>query len=149
MSQSKAIGQSKATAHVTGQPKAESQSGSGLPRLHKVLAAAGVASRRAAEEMIARGRVQVDGVVVREMGVRVDPDNAVIHVDGMRLELRSDVEHLALNKPRGVHSTMSDDRGRPCVGDYVADRAQRLFHVGRLDADTEGLLLLTNDGELA
>jgi len=99
--------------------------------------------------MIARGRVQVDGVVVREMGVRVDPDNAVIHVDGMRLELRSDVEHLALNKPRGVHSTMSDDRGRPCVGDYVADRAQRLFHVGRLDADTEGLILLTNDGDLA
>ncbi len=127
-------------------PEVKSQS---LPRLHKVLAQAGVASRRAAEEMIARGRVQVDGAVVREMGVRVDPEQAVIHVDGMRLELRSDVEHLALNKPRGVHSTMSDDRGRPCVGDYVADRAQRLFHVGRLDADTEGLLLLTNDGELA
>jgi 23S rRNA pseudouridine2605 synthase len=138
---------------MTSQPEAMSEtvseSASGQPRLHKVLAQAGVASRRAAEEMIARGRVQVDGVVVREMGVRVDPENAVIHVDGMRLELRSDVEHLALNKPRGVHSTMSDDRGRPCVGDYVADRAQRLFHVGRLDADTEGLLLLTNDGELA
>lgn len=118
-------------------------------RLQKVLAQAGVASRRAAEEMIARGRVQVDGVVVREMGVRVNPEQAVIHVDGMRLELRSDVVHLALNKPRGVHSTMSDDRGRPCVGDYVAERAQRLFHVGRLDADTEGLLLLTNDGEFA
>ncbi|MGH4024278.1 MAG: pseudouridine synthase [Pseudonocardiaceae bacterium] len=118
-------------------------------RLQKVLAQAGVASRRAAEEMIAQGRVQVDGAVVREMGVRVDPENAVIHVDGMRLELRSDVLHLALNKPRGVHSTMSDDRGRPCVGDYVADRPQRLFHIGRLDADTEGLLLLTNDGELA
>jgi 23S rRNA pseudouridine2605 synthase len=122
---------------------------SALPRLHKVLAQAGVASRRAAEEMIARGRVQVNGVVVREMGVRVDPERAVIHVDGMRLEVRPHIEHLALNKPRGVHSTMSDDRGRPCVGDYVADRAQRLFHVGRLDADTEGLLLLTNDGELA
>lgn len=118
-------------------------------RLQKVLARAGVASRRGAEEMIAHGRVQVDGTVVREMGVRVDPEYAVIHVDGMRLELRSDVVHLALNKPRGVHSTMSDDRGRPCVGDYVAQRAQRLFHVGRLDADTEGLLLLTNDGELA
>jgi 23S rRNA pseudouridine2605 synthase len=142
------MARSKVTAQVN-QSKAEPQPASGLPRLHKVLAAAGVASRRAAEEMIARGRVQVDGVVVREMGVRVDPDNAVIHVDGMRLELRSDVEHLALNKPRGVHSTMSDDRGRPCVGDYVADRAQRLFHVGRLDADTEGLLLLTNDGDLA
>ncbi len=129
-------------------PSDESPTTSQL-RLQKVLAQAGVASRRAAEEMIARGRVQVDGVVVREMGVRVDPERAVIHVDGMRLELRSDVVHLALNKPRGVHSTMSDDRDRPCVGDYVADRAQRLFHVGRLDADTEGLLLLTNDGELA
>ncbi|MGH3913976.1 MAG: pseudouridine synthase [Pseudonocardiaceae bacterium] len=118
-------------------------------RLQKVLAQAGVASRRAAEEMIARGRVQVDGAVVREMGVRVDPEQVVIHVDGMRLELRADVVHLALNKPRGVHSTMADDRGRPCVGDYVAQRAQRLFHVGRLDTDTEGLLLLTNDGELA
>ncbi|MGH3939323.1 MAG: pseudouridine synthase [Pseudonocardiaceae bacterium] len=118
-------------------------------RLQKVLAQAGVASRRAAEEMIARGRVQVDGAVVRQMGMRVDPERAVIHVDGMRLELRSDVVHLVLNKPRGVHSTMSDDHGRPCVGDYVVQRPQRLFHVGRLDADTEGLLLLTNDGELA
>ncbi len=118
-------------------------------RLQKVLAQAGVASRRAAEQMIAQGRVSVDGDVIREMGVRVDPEQSVIHVDGMRLELRSGVVHLALNKPRGVHSTMSDDRGRRCVGDLVADRAQRLFHVGRLDADTEGLLLLTNDGELA
>jgi 23S rRNA pseudouridine2605 synthase len=118
-------------------------------RLQKVLAQAGVASRRAAEQMIARGRVSVDGAVIREMGVRVDPEQSVIHVDGERLELRSDVVHLALNKPRGVLSTMSDDRGRRCVGDLVADRAQRLFHVGRLDADTEGLLLLTNDGELA
>ena len=90
---------------------------SALPRLHKVLARAGVASGRAAEEMIARGRVQVDGTVVREMGVRVDPEQAVIHVDGMRLELRSDVEHLALNKPRGVHSTMSDDRGSRAPAD--------------------------------
>lgn len=119
------------------------------PRLQKVLAQAGVASRRGAEEMIARGRVQVNGAVVREMGLRVDPERTIIHVDGMRLELRADVVHLALNKPRGVQSTMSDDRGRPCLGDYVADRPQRLFHVGRLDADTEGLLLLTNDGELA
>jgi 23S rRNA pseudouridine2605 synthase len=125
------------------------QGTSSLVRLQKVLAQAGVASRRAAEEMIARGRVQVDGQVVREMGVRVDPERAVIHVDGLRLELRSDVVHLALNKPRGVHSTMTDDRGRPCVGDFVADRTQRLFHIGRLDAETEGLLLLSNDGELA
>ncbi len=117
-------------------------------RLQKVLAQAGVASRRAAEQLIARGRVSVDGEVVREMGVRVEPERSVIRVDGERLELRSDVVHLAVNKPRGMVSTMSDERGRRCVGDLVADRAQRLFHVGRLDVDTEGLLLLTNDGEL-
>lgn len=118
-------------------------------RLQKVLAGAGVASRRAAEELIAAGRVAVDGEVVRELGRRVDPQTAVIHVDGARVVVGGDLVHLALNKPRGVHSTMSDERGRPCVGDLVADRGERLFHVGRLDADTEGLLLLTNDGELA
>jgi len=118
-------------------------------RLQKVLAKAGVASRRAAEELIAAGRVEVNGVVVRELGRRVDPQTAVIHVDGSRLVLRDDLVYLALNKPRGVHSTMSDEQGRPCVGDYVRGRSERLFHVGRLDADTEGLLLLTNDGELA
>ena len=123
-------------------------------RLQKVLARAGVASRRAAEELIAQGRVQVDGETVREMGRRIDPDTAVLHVDGARVALRDDQVYLALNKPRGLLSTMSDDLGRPCVGDLLADRvelmnsAQRLFHVGRLDADTEGLLLLTNDGEL-
>jgi 23S rRNA pseudouridine2605 synthase len=117
-------------------------------RLQKVLAQAGVASRRAAEELIAAGRVSVDGETVREMGRRVDPDTAVVHVDGARVVLREDLLHLALNKPRGMLSTMADDRGRPCVGDVVADRTERLFHVGRLDADTEGLLLLTNDGEL-
>jgi 23S rRNA pseudouridine2605 synthase len=120
-----------------------------------VLARAGVASRRAAEELIAAGRVTVDGKVVREMGRRVDPETAVVHVDGARVVLRDDVVHLALNKPFGMLSTMSDDQGRPCVGDLVADRAEllnragRLFHVGRLDAETEGLLLLMNDGELA
>ncbi|HET8641046.1 MAG TPA: pseudouridine synthase [Pseudonocardiaceae bacterium] len=118
-------------------------------RLQKVLASAGVASRRAAEELIAAGRVSVDGTVVREQGRRIDPATAVVHVDGMRIVLRADLVHLALNKPRGMHSTMSDPQGRPCVGDLVAGRPERLFHVGRLDADTEGLLLLTNDGELA
>ena len=123
-------------------------------RLQKVLARAGVASRRAAEDLIAAGRVTVDGKVVREQGRRVDPDIAVVHVDGARIELRDDVVHLALNKPFGMLSTMADDQGRSCVGDLVAERAElinragRLFHVGRLDADTEGLLLLTNDGEL-
>ncbi len=118
-------------------------------RLQKVLARAGVASRRASEELIAQGRVSVDGEVVREPGRRIHPETAVVHVDGSRVVLREDLLHLALNKPRGMLSTMSDERGRPCVGDIVADRRQRLFHVGRLDADTEGLLLLTNDGELA
>ena len=124
-------------------------------RLQKVLAQAGVASRRAAEELIAAGRVSVDGKVVREMGRRVDPETAVVHVDGGRISLRDDVVHLALNKPFGMLSTMADDQGRPCVGDLIMERAElinragRLFHVGRLDAETEGLLLLTNDGELA
>jgi 23S rRNA pseudouridine2605 synthase len=117
-------------------------------RLQKVLSQAGVASRRAAEEMIAEGRVSVDGEVVRQMGRRIDPSVAIVRVDGGRIELRDDVVHLALNKPRGMLSAMSDDRGRPCVGDLVAGKDDRLFHVGRLDADTEGLLLLTNDGEL-
>jgi len=117
-------------------------------RLQKVLSQAGVASRRAAEELIAEGRVSVDGEVVRQMGRRIDPAVAVVRVDGDRVELRDDVVHLALNKPRGMLSAMSDDRGRPCVGDLVAGKDDRLFHVGRLDADTEGLLLLTNDGEL-
>lgn len=116
-------------------------------RLQKVLSKAGVASRRASEGLIIQGRVQVDGEIVTELGTRVDPATAVIHVDGERVIVRDDLVYLALNKPVGVHTTMSDDRGRPCVGDLVQDR--RLFHVGRLDADTEGLLLLTNDGELA
>jgi len=118
-------------------------------RLQKVLAQAGVASRRASEELIAEGRVSVDGKTVTEFGRRVDPDTAVIHVDGVRVVVRADLVYLAFNKPRGVHTTMSDDRGRPCVGDYVRDRRERLFHVGRLDAETEGLLLFTNDGDLA
>jgi 23S rRNA pseudouridine2605 synthase len=118
-------------------------------RLQKVLSKAGVASRRAAEELIAQGRVSVDGKVVTEFGRRVDPDAVVIHVDGVRVVVRDDLRYLAFNKPRGVHSTMSDDQGRPSVGDYIRNRDDRLFHVGRLDADTEGLLLLTNDGDLA
>jgi 23S rRNA pseudouridine2605 synthase len=118
-------------------------------RLQKVLAAAGLGSRRACEQLIEQGRVEVDGEVVLEQGRRVDPLSAVIRVDGARIPTRPGHVVLALNKPRGVHSTMHDERGRPCVGDLVRGRKERLFHVGRLDADTEGLLLLTNDGELA
>ncbi|MGW4668265.1 pseudouridine synthase [Streptosporangium sandarakinum] len=118
-------------------------------RLQKVLAQAGVASRRACEEMIGEGRVTVDGQVVRRFGARVDPAKQVIHVDGKRLPTMPDLVYLAINKPIGIVSTMSDPEGRPSLADYVADRTERLFHVGRLDTETEGLILLTNDGELA
>jgi 23S rRNA pseudouridine2605 synthase len=118
-------------------------------RLQKVLASAGLGSRRACEQLIAAGRVEVDGHRVAEQGMRVDPKIAVIRVDGMRIPQAGRSVHLALNKPSGVLSAMSDARGRPCLGDYVGDRQERLFHVGRLDVDTEGLILLTNDGELA
>ncbi|MFC5382450.1 pseudouridine synthase [Aquipuribacter nitratireducens] len=117
-------------------------------RLQKVLASAGVASRRRAEQLIAAGRVSVDGQVVTELGTRV-ATGAVIHVDGMRVQTDETKTYLAVNKPVGMVSTMSDEQGRPCLGDLVADRGDRLFHVGRLDVDSEGLLLLTNDGELA
>jgi len=121
-------------------------------RLQKVLSQAGIASRRAAEKLILEGRVEVDGKVVTELGTRVDPDTSVIRVDGARVVADDSMVYLALNKPRGMHSTMSDDRGRPCIGDLVERKVRgtrNLFHVGRLDADTEGLILLTNDGELA
>jgi pseudouridine synthase len=118
-------------------------------RLQKVLAAAGVGSRRHCEELIGAGRVEVDGQVVRRFGARVDPETQVIRVDGKRIPVRQDVVYLAFNKPARVLTAMSDDRGRSTITDFLGDRAERLFHVGRLDYDTEGLMLLTNDGELA
>jgi len=131
-----------------GEPQVDVHDPGGV-RLQKLLAQAGVASRRASEDLIAAGRVEVDGQIVTELGVRVDPETAVILVDGMRLQLDSTKVYLALNKPRGVVSTMSDPEGRPCIGDLVGDRTERLFHVGRLDVDTEGLLLVTNDGDFS
>ena len=113
-----------------------------------MLAAAGVGSRRVCEQLIADGRVEVDGQVVRELGVRINPGQ-VVHVDGVRVQLDESRVYLAFNKPLGVVTSMNDELGRIDIGDYVANRKERLFHVGRLDADTEGLLLLTNDGELA
>lgn len=136
--------------HVKGASPAY-HSGEGI-RLQKVLAAAGVASRRMSEKLIDEGRVEVNGDIVTRQGVRVDPDHDVIRVDGSRVVVDESMQYFALNKPRGVQSTMHDDMGRPCVGDIVGekvDAGQRLFHVGRLDAATQGLLLLTNDGELA
>jgi len=118
-------------------------------RLQKVLAAAGVGSRRHCEELIGEGRVEVDGEIVRRFGARVDPEHQVIRVDGRRIAASEKLVYVALNKPAGVLTTMSDDRGRRTIADLVGDRAERLFHVGRLDFDTEGLMLLMNDGELA
>lgn len=118
-------------------------------RLQKVLADAGIASRRACEDLIAAGRVTVDGEKVTWFGARVDPEKAVIHVDGKRIPTRGELRYYALNKPLGVVSTMSDPRGRKTLADYTAHVDERLFHVGRLDTETEGLILLTNDGELA
>jgi 23S rRNA pseudouridine2605 synthase len=127
---------------ATGQPEA------GV-RLQKVLAAAGLGSRRHCEDLIGEGRVEVDGEIVRRFGARVDPSHQIIRVDGRRIPARQDLVYLALNKPPGVLSSMSDPRGRRTLADFVGDRRERLFHVGRLDYETEGLLLLTNDGELA
>ncbi|MDQ4489827.1 pseudouridine synthase [Sinomonas sp. ASV486] len=119
-------------------------------RLQKVMANAGVASRRVCEEFIAEGRVEVNGEVVTELGTRVNPETDVIHVDGVRVQTNEHLVYMAFNKPRGVVSTMDDPEGRPCVSDYLRPGTpERLFHVGRLDTNTEGLLLLTNDGELA
>jgi 23S rRNA pseudouridine2605 synthase len=121
----------------------------GLVRLQKLLAQSGVASRRKCEELMLDGLVEVDGEVVTRLGTKVDPRSAVIRVDGKRLPPVSAHVYLALNKPRGVVSTMSDPQGRRTLGDLVADRPERLFHVGRLDTDTDGLILLTNDGDFA
>jgi 23S rRNA pseudouridine2605 synthase/16S rRNA pseudouridine516 synthase len=130
-------------------PQSEMHDADGI-RLQKVMASAGVASRRVCEEMISEGRVEVDGKVVTELGVRVDPKTAVIHVDGLRIQLDENMVYMVFNKPKGVVSTMEDPDGRPCISDFVRNtHGERLFHVGRLDVATEGLLLLTNDGELA
>ncbi|SDX98356.1 ribosomal large subunit pseudouridine synthase B [Modestobacter sp. DSM 44400] len=118
-------------------------------RLQKVLARAGIGSRRVCEDMIAEGRISVNGKLVREQGMRVHPETDQITVDGQRIDVRNDRVTYAMNKPSGVLTAMSDDRNRPTVGDMVGDLAPGLVHIGRLDQDTEGLLLLTTDGELA
>jgi 23S rRNA pseudouridine2605 synthase len=119
-----------------------------VERIQKILSAAGVASRRASEELIAAGRVTVDGQRA-ELGDRADPAKAVIHVDGERIVTDASRVYLAMNKPRGVVSTMDDERGRAALADLLPHSSRRVYHVGRLDADSEGLLLLTNDGDLA
>ena len=116
-------------------------------RLQKVLARVGIGSRRVCEDLIAEGRVRVDGDTA-VLGRRVDPETALIEVDGAPVGVRPDLVHYVLNKPAGVVTTADDPQGRPTVVGLVPDEP-RVFPVGRLDADTEGLLLLTNDGELA
>ncbi|MCP3425301.1 rRNA pseudouridine synthase [Rothia sp. AR01] len=119
-------------------------------RLQKIMAQAGVASRRVCEMMITEGRVTVDGELVTDLGVRVDPDNAVIQVDHVTIQTDESKVYYAFNKPEGVLATMEDPEGRRCISDFLnPQRKERIFHVGRLDVATEGLLLLTNDGELA
>ena len=116
-------------------------------RLQKVLAGAGVGSRRVCEDLIAAGRVTVDGQKA-VLGRRVDPSSAVIHVDGERVITDVRTVHYVLNKPRGIVSTMDDEQGRRNLTEFTTGINERVFHVGRLDTDSEGLLLLTNDGEL-
>ncbi|MEV0440754.1 pseudouridine synthase [Streptomyces spectabilis] len=117
-------------------------------RLQKVLARAGYGSRRACEELIEQARVEVNGEIVLEQGQRVQPEKDEIKVDGLTVATQS-YQFFALNKPAGVVSTMEDNEGRQCLGDYTNNRETRLFHVGRLDTETEGVILLTNHGELA
>jgi 23S rRNA pseudouridine2605 synthase len=118
-------------------------------RLQKVIADAGVASRRKAEELITSGRVTVNGQIIRELGTRVDPDRDHVKVDGRHLRPPAPQTFIMLNKPKGVLSTLSDPEGRPTIKDLLHGVSMRVFPVGRLDYDTEGLLLLTNDGEIA
>ena len=118
-------------------------------RLQKVLAQAGIGSRRKCEDLIEAGKVKVNGDIVDQLGVRVDPDTVTIEVDGKRVVVDSHLVTVVLNKPKGVVSTMHDPDGRPSLAQYVTEFDERLFHVGRLDAETTGVLLLTNDGELA
>lgn len=113
------------------------------------MAAAGVASRRVSEQMIVAGRVTVNGAVVTELGRRVDPATDRVAVDGTAVQLDSSRRYLMLNKPVGVVSSMRDEQGRPDLSRFTAGHPERLFNVGRLDAETSGLLILTNDGELA
>lgn len=118
-------------------------------RLQKVLANAGVASRRASEDLIVRGRVRVNGEVVTELGTRIDPEADLVDVDGQAVQLDASKRYVMLNKPTGVVSSMRDDRGRQDLRRFAGEWEERLFNVGRLDAETSGLLVLTNDGELA
>src|SRR5436190_16743197 len=121
----------------------------GGERLQKILSQAGVASRRLAEELIVQGRVQVNGVTVTALGTKADPDRDEIKVDDRRIQAQKRKRYILLHKPRGYMTTRSDPEGRPTVLDLLRGVREYIYPVGRLDYDSEGLLLLTNDGELA
>jgi 23S rRNA pseudouridine2605 synthase/16S rRNA pseudouridine516 synthase len=118
-------------------------------RLQKVLAAAGVASRRVVEQYIVEGRIRVNGQTVMELGRRIDPETDKVDVDGTAIQLDVSKRYVMLNKPTGVVSSMRDENDRPDLRRFTEDYEERLYNVGRLDAETSGLLILTNDGELA
>ena len=128
---------------------AKAQDDSNSIRLQKLLAQAGFGSRRKCEDMITEGRVEVDGELVTELGTRVDPHKQQVRVDGSRVRVNPNHVTLALNKPRKVLSAMDDQKGRYTLRDIVGDKYERIFHMGRLDYDSEGLILMTNDGELS
>ena len=117
-------------------------------RLNKIIADAGITSRRGADELIADGRVTIDGRPIRELGAKIDPEKHEVAVDGETIRRSLTKSYLVLHKPNGVLSTMYDPEGRPSLADFIDLRKERLFHVGRLDKDSEGLILLTNDGDL-
>ncbi|MFY7813263.1 MAG: pseudouridine synthase [Candidatus Nanopelagicaceae bacterium] len=118
-------------------------------RLQKYLADAGVASRRACEELIVSGRVLVNGKVVTKLGTKINPENVEVFLDGKAIKPKNTKTYIAFYKPRGVLSTMSDPSGRSSLSSFFSDWSERLFHVGRLDKESEGLILLTNDGDWA
>ncbi len=128
---------------------ASEHSDDGRVRLQKALAHAGVASRRACEALITGGRVTVNGAIVRELGTRIALESDEVRVDGVPVQLDVSKRYFVLNKPRGVVSTMADEHGRRDLQEFVEPLGERLYNVGRLDTDTSGLLVLTNDGELA
>ncbi|HEV7956020.1 MAG TPA: pseudouridine synthase [Marisediminicola sp.] len=135
------------TPNSTG--PADSDAAADGVRLQKVMASAGVASRRVSEEMIATGRVRVNGKVVTELGRRIHPETDLVAVDNVAVQLDTSRRYVMLNKPVGVVSSMQDESGRPDLRQFAGQFEERLFNVGRLDAMTSGLLILTNDGDLA
>jgi 23S rRNA pseudouridine2605 synthase len=149
MYMTKKMGRSKPVQGSDLEPRTSNLEPKDGIRLQKVIAASGLASRRKAEEWIAQGRVTINGKIVRELGTHVDPERDHVKVDGRHLKSVEPYAYLLLNKPKGIVSTLNDPEGRPTIEHLLRGVTLRLFPVGRLDFDTEGLMLLTNHGELA